>query len=48
MKIVEEKDAAPEEKKIREINTGIYCVESRFLFPRSPVSATGTPRGNTI
>ena len=32
-KIVEEKDAAPEEKKIREINTGIYCVESRFLFP---------------
>ena len=33
VKIVEEKDAAPEEKKIREINTGIYCVESRFLFP---------------
>ena len=33
LKIVEEKDATPEEKKIREINTGIYCVESRFLFP---------------
>jgi len=32
-KIVEEKDASPEEKKIREINTGIYCIESRFLFP---------------
>jgi UDP-N-acetylglucosamine diphosphorylase/glucosamine-1-phosphate N-acetyltransferase len=32
VKIVEEKDAAPEEKKIREINTGIYCVASRFLF----------------
>jgi UDP-N-acetylglucosamine diphosphorylase/glucosamine-1-phosphate N-acetyltransferase len=32
MKIVEEKDATDEEKKIREINTGIYCVESRFLF----------------
>lgn len=32
VKIVEEKDAAPEEKRIREINTGIYCVESRFLF----------------
>ena len=30
--IVEEKDATPEQKKIREINTGIYCVESRFLF----------------
>jgi UDP-N-acetylglucosamine diphosphorylase/glucosamine-1-phosphate N-acetyltransferase len=33
VKIVEEKDAAPDEKRIREINTGIYCVESRFLFP---------------
>ncbi len=32
VKIVEERDALPEEKKIREINTGIYCVESRFLF----------------
>jgi UDP-N-acetylglucosamine diphosphorylase/glucosamine-1-phosphate N-acetyltransferase len=31
-KIVEERDATPEEKSIREINTGIYCVESRFLF----------------
>ena len=32
VRIVEEKDASPEEKMIREINTGIYCVESRFLF----------------
>ena len=32
LKIVEEKDATTEEKQIREINTGIYCVESRFLF----------------
>jgi UDP-N-acetylglucosamine diphosphorylase/glucosamine-1-phosphate N-acetyltransferase len=32
IKIVEEKDATPEERKIREINTGIYCVESPFLF----------------
>ncbi len=32
LKIVEEKDATTEEKRIREINTGIYCVESRFLF----------------
>jgi len=32
LRIVEEKDATPEEKRIREINTGIYCVESRFLF----------------
>jgi UDP-N-acetylglucosamine diphosphorylase/glucosamine-1-phosphate N-acetyltransferase len=32
LKIVEDRDATPDEKKIREINTGIYCVESRFLF----------------
>jgi UDP-N-acetylglucosamine diphosphorylase/glucosamine-1-phosphate N-acetyltransferase len=31
-RIVEEKDASPAEKKIKEINTGIYCVESDFLF----------------
>jgi UDP-N-acetylglucosamine diphosphorylase/glucosamine-1-phosphate N-acetyltransferase len=32
LKIVEDKDATAEEKQIREINTGIYCVECRFLF----------------
>jgi bifunctional N-acetylglucosamine-1-phosphate-uridyltransferase/glucosamine-1-phosphate-acetyltransferase GlmU-like protein len=32
LKIVEDKDATPDEKQIREINTGIYCVESPFLF----------------
>jgi UDP-N-acetylglucosamine diphosphorylase/glucosamine-1-phosphate N-acetyltransferase len=31
-RIVEERDADAEEKKIGEINTGIYCVESSFLF----------------
>jgi UDP-N-acetylglucosamine diphosphorylase/glucosamine-1-phosphate N-acetyltransferase len=31
-RIVEEKDASPLERKIRQINTGIYCVESKFLF----------------
>jgi bifunctional UDP-N-acetylglucosamine pyrophosphorylase/glucosamine-1-phosphate N-acetyltransferase len=30
--IVEHKDASPREKSIREINSGIYCVDSRFLF----------------
>ncbi len=30
--IVEEKDATPEERKIQEINTGIYCVEMPLLF----------------
>lgn len=32
LKIVEEKDATAEEKKIQEINSGIYCIESAFLF----------------
>lgn len=31
-KIVEERDADKEEKRIEEINTGIYCVEASFLF----------------
>src|SRR5581483_2797609 len=31
--IVEERDATPEQRRIREINPGIYCVRSRFLFP---------------
>ena len=32
LKIVEHKDATEDEKKIGEINTGIYCVDTRFLF----------------
>jgi bifunctional UDP-N-acetylglucosamine pyrophosphorylase/glucosamine-1-phosphate N-acetyltransferase len=31
-RIVEEKDATPEEREITEINSGIYCVASDFLF----------------
>jgi len=31
-RIVEEKDAGPEEREIREINSGIYCVDAEFLF----------------
>jgi bifunctional UDP-N-acetylglucosamine pyrophosphorylase/glucosamine-1-phosphate N-acetyltransferase len=31
-KIVEHKDAAPEEKQIKEVNTGIYCFEVAGLF----------------
>jgi UDP-N-acetylglucosamine diphosphorylase/glucosamine-1-phosphate N-acetyltransferase len=30
--IVEHRDASEEQKKIREINTGIYCAENPFLF----------------
>ncbi len=32
LRIVEERDATVEERLICEINTGIYCVESGFLF----------------
>lgn len=31
-RIVEQKDATPEEREIGEINAGIYCVERRFLY----------------
>ena len=32
LEIIEEKDATPEQRKLREINAGIYCVESGLLF----------------
>lgn len=32
LKIVEARDANEEEKAVREINTGIYCARSNFLF----------------
>jgi len=32
-RIVEQKDATPEERQIAEINAGIYCFETRLLFP---------------
>ncbi|MFX4262863.1 bifunctional UDP-N-acetylglucosamine diphosphorylase/glucosamine-1-phosphate N-acetyltransferase GlmU [Pelotomaculum propionicicum] len=32
VKIVEQKDASPEEKQINEVNTGVYCFESEGLF----------------
>ncbi|PKK95558.1 MAG: bifunctional UDP-N-acetylglucosamine diphosphorylase/glucosamine-1-phosphate N-acetyltransferase GlmU [Tenericutes bacterium HGW-Tenericutes-5] len=31
--IVEENDASKDEKKIKEINTGIYIIDNRFLIP---------------
>jgi bifunctional UDP-N-acetylglucosamine pyrophosphorylase / glucosamine-1-phosphate N-acetyltransferase len=31
-RIVEHKDATPEERQVREINAGIYCFETRDLF----------------
>ncbi len=32
-RIVEEKDATEEQRRIKEVNAGIYCVEIDFLFP---------------
>ncbi len=32
LRIVEEKDASPQEKMINEINAGIYCADTKFLF----------------
>jgi len=44
-KIVEQKDASPEEKKVREVNTGIYCFEVAGLFDAldriTPTNAQG-------
>lgn len=33
VRIVEQKDATPEEQKVREINSGIYCFAGQKLFP---------------
>ncbi len=33
LRVVEQKDATPEERLIREINSGIYCFDSDRLFP---------------
>lgn len=32
LRIVEERDATEEEKRVKEINSGIYCADCRFLF----------------
>ncbi len=32
VRIVEQKDASPEEQKVKEINSGIYCFDARKLF----------------
>jgi len=43
--IVEEKDATPEEKSIREINAGIYCVNRQFLFESLALVDTDNSQG---
>ncbi len=43
--IVEEKDATGEQKKIREINAGIYCAEVSFLFEALKKVGTDNKQG---
>ena len=43
--IVEEKDATIEQKKIREINAGIYCAEIPFLFEALKKVGTDNKQG---
>lgn len=43
--IVEEKDATPEQRRITEINAGIYCVEIEFLFAALKQIGTGNAQG---
>ncbi|MEN8198797.1 MAG: sugar phosphate nucleotidyltransferase [Thermodesulfobacteriota bacterium] len=43
--IVEEKDASVEEKQIREINAGIYCVDTAFLFSHLKHIGTDNSQG---
>jgi bifunctional UDP-N-acetylglucosamine pyrophosphorylase/glucosamine-1-phosphate N-acetyltransferase len=43
--IVEEKDASPKQKKIREINAGVYCAETSFLFEALKQVGTDNKQG---
>jgi len=44
-RIVEEKDASKEERLIREINTGIFCVESPYLIDSLSKIGKGNAQG---
>ncbi|MDH5524254.1 MAG: NTP transferase domain-containing protein [Desulfobulbaceae bacterium] len=45
VRIVEEKDALLEQKKIKEINAGIYCVDGEFLFDALKEVGTDNQQG---
>lgn len=44
-RIIEEKDASQEQKLITEINSGIYCFQSREVFPRLADLTTDNAQG---
>jgi bifunctional UDP-N-acetylglucosamine pyrophosphorylase/glucosamine-1-phosphate N-acetyltransferase len=43
--IVEEKDASPDQRKIKEINAGVYCVNAEFLFASLKEIGTDNEQG---
>jgi len=43
--IVEEPDATPDQKQLRVINTGIYCVKKKFLLDALPLLAADNAQG---
>ncbi len=45
IKIIEHRDASDKEKEISEINTGIYCVESAFLYHALAYIETNNSQG---
>lgn len=45
LKIVEEKDASASEKDVKEINAGIYCVDTSFLFSALKTIGTDNSQG---
>lgn len=44
-RVVEQKDATPEEAKVQEINTGTYCVEGDMLFQALRALTTDNAQG---
>lgn len=45
LRIVEEKDATPEEREIREVNSGVYCFDGPTLFALLPTLRTNNAQG---
>ncbi|MGD9677795.1 MAG: bifunctional UDP-N-acetylglucosamine diphosphorylase/glucosamine-1-phosphate N-acetyltransferase GlmU [Vulcanibacillus sp.] len=45
LKIVEEKEASLEEKKIKEINSGVYCFDNEKLFDTLPKVSNNNKKG---
>ncbi len=45
LSIIEEKDADSEQKKIQEINAGIYCIDTKFLFSHLKNIGTNNSQG---